>query len=296
MSCFTDQSKLTANDLFLALDSKPSELKQAIDAGVPCERRGLITFEPECAVPWQTESHISQNYSFVVRVGRPSQLNGEYWPQNLSVSPAHTLRLSAPYMLAANKLSFAPDELYSLRRQVAIEVSGLEVFGAGWNRSIGKRMSSYLTSLLHHCLNTSEPPRSLSLNFLRAKRNVQRVESKRAALEQTKMSIVIENSLSYSSEKAVDSIAALTIPVYVGPSDCLPADVLDLCVIAAPTVEGIIDGISRAEQLDYASWCRRAKKVLESHSIENLISHDQVFERIVQRVERWADEHKTPTT
>lgn len=290
-SCFTDLAALTANDLFLSIDSKPEELKRAIEVGIPIERRGVITFEPECAVPWQSRSHITANYSFVVNVGQPNQLNGEYWPQNLSVSSAYGARTSQPYMLAANKLSFSSDELYSLRRQVAIEVNALSVYGSGWDRSFRKRLAYYLTSLVHHCVTTGQPPKVLSLSFLRAEKGFQRVEDKRSTLEETIISIVIENSLTYSSEKAVDSIAAQTIPVYVGPSDCLPQDVLELCVTAEPSLEGIIDAIARAELLDYSTWCRNAKEVLQSTLVEDLLSHDRVFERIVKRVEKWVDEH-----
>jgi hypothetical protein len=70
------------------------------------------------------------------------------------------------------------------------------------------------------------------------------------------VTVVIENSIDYMSEKLLEAIAAGSIPVYVGPPVTEFGIPAELVVQVNPDLQSVNEGVSRALKLDYESWAK----------------------------------------
>lgn len=281
-----------SDDLYLSLDINDQELRELERKGIGKSQRGAILFEPQSALPWQTSKLVENKFDLAIWMGRPSSPSAEYWPQIWSNDQANGHRSEIPVMLAANKLSFAKGELYSLRRRIVRDLAPLSVWGVGWGSSKSTRLMIYAASLIRHILSTRSVPKITNFDFFFTSIACGWATSKQEVLQAAKYSIVIENSMEYSSEKAFDSIRALNIPIYVGPRGALPIELESLCVFATDTVDSVREGLSYAQDMDYEAWSARALKALGSNMIREQVSEADVFERVVRKVKSWAAQRR----
>lgn len=159
-------------------------------------------------------------------------------------------------IIAANKMSAVPGELYSLRRRVAEYAKDLTViYGAGWDSSFIARLKVALAEFaIALAFSRSASLKSFKFFFKGNWPNyLGLAESKTVAYSKSKFALVIENSMELRTEKLFDAIEAGAFPVYVGPrcDDGIPET---LFIHAEPTLEGIIEAMIAARQINFDDW------------------------------------------
>jgi hypothetical protein len=281
--------EVSSHDFYLAIDSNRRELKKVIRLGIPFSRRGAIAFEPAAVAPWQTEKFLEKNFKFYIRVGQPNSRNGEFWPQKLNIINKTSSAREGIAMFGSNKLSFSPTELYSLRRALARSGQRISVFGSDWSLSIVQRLLRYSRALIFFWYHTGEFPTIGNFDYLKTNIDAEWTPDKDDAMRKFQYCLVLENSMNYSSEKLLDAIRVLTVPIYVGPNSCLPIEILDLCVLAQPNIRSINEAIIKAELLDLSEWRQRVELVLSSSELREKISENSVMRRIEHNIFRWID-------
>jgi hypothetical protein len=122
-------------------------------------------------------------------------------------------------MIQGNKFSARRGELYSLRRNVLrnLKDEEIDLFGTDWNRGLKFDFSHWAKSF--SMSNFLEVDLKSILGVGRHYTNyLGRVEDKNLVLQNYRVSIVIENSADYVSEKLFHSINAGCATIYIGPS------------------------------------------------------------------------------
>ena len=118
--------------------------------------------------------------------------------------------------------------------------------------------SSQFTSLTYGC---AKSLKTKPLNYLGQSDNKLRTISK------YKVSLVIENSAEYMSEKLMDSVLAGAIPVYVGPPVGAFEIPPDLVISADPNFKSVNAAIGRALRVNYKKWHGLAKEWLQPQGL-----------------------------
>lgn len=159
-------------------------------------------------------------------------------------------------VIAANKMSAVPGELYSLRRQVAYLAEDLIViYGAGWRSRFFPKVKVVIAEFaLALAFSKSVSFKSIKFFFRANWGNYQGfAASKVEAYSQAKFALVIENSMELRTEKLFDAIEAGAFPVYVGPrcDDGIPEN---LFIHAEPTIEGVLEAMAQARTIDFNEW------------------------------------------
>lgn len=194
---------------------------------IPRHRRTLIIWEPWVVDAVRYRSEVLEQYGTVLA---PSVIWSErtgaksfHWPQDkmcdFDAFESWKSREDQVVMIQSNKFSARRGEMYSLRRQVMskIKAGDAQLIGRDWNKGYSYDLLQWGKSLL-----ASRPNqvsfRSPSGAGHRYSNYMGVVEDKNLALRQFKISLVIENSLDYVSEKLFDSVNAGCVTIYIGPS------------------------------------------------------------------------------
>jgi hypothetical protein len=133
-------------------------------------------------------------------------------------------RGNTPVIINANKISFIQGEMYSLRRQVAQKFP-VKLFGKAWDRN--NKFKFFILSL-KNIISQSIYLKQKLFSFKVIIKNVFTyfpppinycgVLEDKSILCATDFAIVIENELSYVTEKLFDVLCAGCIPIYIGPN------------------------------------------------------------------------------
>ena len=212
----------------------------------------LIRLEPESVYPLQYKKSVMNGYGLVITPGSVQDfLNAEKfvgWPYQYNLNPTrpnpsdptlnsiledparHELfklenwktRPRKLVMIAGNKVSPIKDANYSVRRKLAKELPNkdLEVYGPLWSGSLRKKIYHRLAVTVANLRNGIVPhPLSIYGNLLTRYPTAHGiVADKHLVLQETKFSLVVENSNNYVSEKVIDAMINGSIPIYVGPN------------------------------------------------------------------------------
>jgi hypothetical protein len=245
-------------DAVVSLGHQPRRLRLLSLDSLPVSRRTLVILEPRVTCPEMYRSSALRSYSSIY-AGSPlwaRDVGGESfsWPQVLTpdpVSPGQRFRAS---MVFSNKRSAVSGSLYGLRRRVLrlSESRGIEIgiAGFGWNGGVAETGSEVGRALVRAMRGGVIP------NFVEAgsdpiwkpRHTMGFMPMKRTALETAMISVVIENSLDYVSEKLFDVIRHGVAAVYVGPrlqDFGIPSDV---CLQVPPSAEAVLDGVRGLSQ------------------------------------------------
>jgi hypothetical protein len=164
------------------------------------------------------------------------------WPQgqstyNRKMFDEFTNRDNRAIVFQNNKFSFIQGELYSLRRAIVGEFyQDLIVCGQGWNNSL-----AILLNLFRGIIQAGKARKSLHFPrnvWVKAPNYLGIIAEKKELLEKFKITIVIENSMDYVSEKLFEALWAGCCVLYVGPNlkeHGLP----DLAIQCPPSREAI---------------------------------------------------------
>jgi len=189
--------------------------------------------------------------------------------------------------MSANKFSFIKGELYSLRAKAYAEIKSLDLFGSGWNRSLFFDLLKLAKELQIAVLAAPRKLTSSCAGNLRIRpcNFLGPAEDKLEALSRYKVSLVIENSTEFMSEKLIDSILAGTIPVYVGPPVEIFGIPKELVVSAEPKILCIQAALAKAHGMSHKEWHMRAKKWIMEPGVRELWDSQIVFRLILDTAE-----------
>ena len=252
-------ASLEEADFVLFCDYLEEDVRLVLTAEIPIHKRILLILEPEVVIPSNFKNQILQEFGTIIRVGRPNKAQGHNlnWPQQWrEISPQVLNRNHTDtVMICGNKVSFVRGELYSLRRTAAMEVPQIALYGSEWNSTFSVRLRKLLVEA-SNALKTGNLPRIQSIRywFKKNKNWLGAPGDKRKALENYRISLVIENSTEFLTEKLFDSFFAGCIPVYVGPNIKQFGIPSSLVVTASTNIPSIREAIRRAQSMDYSAW------------------------------------------
>ena len=252
-------ASLESADIVLFCDYLEEDLRHINTLKVPIYKRVLLILEPEVVLPINFKNQILEEFGTVIRVGRPDKLQGYNlnWPQHwreISTELLNRNQIDA-VMVSGNKLSFVRGELYSLRRTAAMEIPNIALYGAEWNSTFSVRLRKLLMEALN-ALKAGYFPRIRPMRYwFKNNRKWQGAPGdKTKVLENYRISLVIENSTEFLTEKLFDSFFAACIPVYVGPNTENFGIPSSLVVNVTADISSIREGIRRAQAMDYPAW------------------------------------------
>jgi hypothetical protein len=296
--------------IFVALDYDRSSVKR-ISKIVPTSRRLLFAFEPKAVNPMQHSLKVRSQFAQTV-VMSPFQkcyetdqvlTLGALIPQEVSMQLAlnsRSERENAIVILNENKFSVVPGNNYKLRQlamqKLAKEGWKVHVGGKNWTRGVFWQVRRQLESLLFAILSGS----AVDLGNLRlAPKNWSKnitfhgeIPSGFEFMCRYKYALVIENDMSYVSEKLPNAIAAGCVPLFVGANLAIHGVSDDVAIGANPDVEDILKvlgGVSEAKCIDVLIAGR--EWISKPETIENF-SHDVGLERIVTTIKSFAARSK----
>ena len=145
------------------------------------------------------------------------------WPQNTEVTPLETYnewrnRTNKTVCIFANKFSVIKGELYSLRREVLSNpkiAEEVDLYGRNWSRRNAWKILEIIKSIIKSNLMLISL-QSLNNFNPKIKNYLGSVENKNAAIKNYRISLVIENSPNYLSEKLFDALISQSIVIFVG--------------------------------------------------------------------------------
>lgn len=221
----------------------------------------LVVTEPSVVSPENFNGRKRRYFDTIIEVGRASgQLNVVY-PQLLDLTYfEEDARQNRIVAISGNKWSFVKGELYSLRLACYLEFLDLDLFGPRWDK---KLVSQPLTRLKELFIaiqgNMGFSFRRIHLLIRSTKNWLGPCKNKLETLSKYKLSLVVENSQEYVSEKLLDCLMAGTIPIYLG-GDFKKFGIPEHLVISVePDLDSVRCGISKGLSMDYVSWKQSAR-------------------------------------
>jgi hypothetical protein len=275
-------------DYLVSVDNDPLSIKAAKSSSIDTRNRVLIRLEPRIVWPANYLKSVSDDFGFVVNVGRDSnsENNVTEWPQDWSQVDKYSNREKLIFdrvaVVCGNKMSFIPGELYSLRRECIYGIDKLDLYGTNWNKSFASKVRIAIGELLISVRAKSFPNhRGIRLWFRSPHLWSGSPEDKIATLSNYKYSLVIENSSSYLTEKLFDAFFARTIPIYVGPPVENFGIPRELVIQADPNVSSIKEAILQAEAMEFEAWKLALESWLYDPKTKQSWSVSTVHQRIV---------------
>jgi len=278
-------------DVLICVDYHRSSeplLSEARARGIP---KVLIKQEPTVVQPQHGKSKALKRFELVVSRGRPNERPQFNTYQEWDTSAIeHDVRLKRTVAISANKWSMIRGELYSLRRRAYSELEGVDVFGPGWDRSQVQELTVIAKEAII-ALSNGEVPyfRNLKWSLKQPQSYLGVAESKSRVLSGYEVSLVIENSEGYMSEKLMDCILSGTIPVYVGERADHFGIPENLVIQAEPNMESIKSSISRALKIDGRQFRIEAKAWIQSPGVKENWEHFSVTKKMLEHIQAFLE-------
>lgn len=248
----------------------------------------LVVQEPRVVLPtnyrWWVRGFDAIHYLgfSVVPISRKAHLGR--WPNCDMSSFAKTPATgNGVVLINSNKVSAVPGGLYKLRLTCFKEIDQLELAGWGWRTPRLTKLPVALKTLALASLSLEKPQLGAVLRWVLASPlQVSEVEDKFKFLRKFGYALVIENSISYTSEKLFDALLAGVVPVYVGAP--LPPVLKNLVVTAEPDVESIREALEEARGIDKQVWNRARIRFLQSQEAK-LWDEEAVIQGIGRQIQ-----------
>ena len=274
-------------DIYIALDHDEKDKK------LLSERRRLKKYsilyrsEPLCVLPTAHKPETTALYSAVLSFGKSESLkDGMHWPQYFPGKEQLELgvhdRLPRVVLINANKLSLRPSELYSLRRESIKEIAEIDLFGENWNSNFKDRVKILV-------IEVTKDPISNLVTFIGRSRHwfsswpeTPSPADKLRTMQSYKYALIIENELSYMSEKLFDAFFAGCIPIYVGPDVANYGIPKGLVIQCKPTVTSVIEGLEVAKRMNFEDYQERLENWLKSESTKDRHEGVGVINRAIE--------------
>ena len=280
-------------ELFVCVDFSEESFEKALQHGLVPKKSVLICFEPLVVWPKNTLKSKDNFFSLIIRIGRSKNEYSDAicWPQQWNLDRFKILsshqRSDQVVLINGNKLSLIKGELYSLRRQCISKIKEIDVYGTSWDISFLKK-SKWFGALII-CIGGKKYPRISSLSgfFKKYPQWKGTPKDKLLVMRDYKISLVIENSSEFLTEKLFDSFFAGCIPVYVGPDISDFGIPRELVVQVEPNIDDISKGIEDARKMDYERWSIACGEWLASPQVKSQWSVDSVFEEIIEKIKNF---------
>ena len=101
-------------------------------------------------------------------------------------------------------------------------------------------------------------------------------------MQRYKFALVIENELSYMSEKLFDAFFAGCIPIYIGPDIAHYGIPKGLVIQCKPTVTSLIEGFEVAKRTNFEDYQEQLEHWLKSESTKNSHEGAGVINRAIE--------------
>ena len=249
----------------------------------------LIVMEPQVVIPQKSSKIRKYKFSKLCFLGRPpgsSEWNLN-WPQPWRevIPKSSSVSMHDAVMIAGNKLSFVEGELYSFRRECAFGIKNLDVYGVGWNSRTWLRIKIFVSELLRACSAGYFPQYKSPKYWLKRLKSWKGSPgNKDAALAHYKVSLVIENSYEFLTEKLFDSFFGGCIPVYIGPDLENYQIPRELVIQVNADIDQVKIGIDTALRMDYETWRENLSKWLNLPSTKQEWMLDEIYQKIVDQI------------
>lgn len=249
----------------------------------------LVRQEPKVVVMENYTKGHTEKFNHIIDVGKIGigEISVINWPQDLSVNIDVTNDKSEKIvMINSNLLSLSKGENYSLRRQVAIEIQDLDLYGRQWNNKFRAKLLTLIKEVKKYRFQIHNIRFYGLKNYFRVFSNyLGEVGDKRKMLSKYKYSIVIENSSDFLSEKIFDAICSGCIPIYVGPN-LVNYEIPDyLYLQARPDLLDIKEKVAIAKTKDYSEWVNQVKIWAMDPKTYNNWSRDLFVSKIFSKIE-----------
>jgi hypothetical protein len=253
---------------------------------IELSRRVLILWEPYIV---ETERYEADTLSKYAHIFAPSRMWADRvhgvafnWPQDPilkddTIFENWEARLEKVVVVQGNKFSARQGELYSLRRNVLSKLNRnkLDLYGANWNLGFRFDLRQWIQAVLKSKF------ADLSLKSIggigrRYSNYNNEVNDKQKTLEKYQISLVIENSADFVSEKLFDSIRAGCLTIYVGPNlDFFELD-SEVAVVTGHTKNDVLEAVNTALRMS-----TQDRKTLSKIHRENLQKFSAYWENEV---------------
>ena len=275
-------------DVYLAIDHDENDEKLLKKRQELNRFSILYRSEPFCVLPVAYKPETIALYSSIISFGKSELLNnGMHWPQYFpgEEQPEWGIhdRLPRAALINANKLNLRSSELYSLRRESIKKIEGIDLFGENWNSNFKDRIKVLVIEVMkdpiRHLVATSSHSRYWFANWPETASPADKI----SVMQRYKFALVIENEMSYMSEKLFDAFFAGCLPIYVGPEVTDYKVPKELVIQCKPTVTSLIEGLEIAMKTNFENYQEKLKNWLLSESMKE--SHDgvRVTNRAIER-------------
>lgn len=258
----------------------------------------LILWEPFQSKPQIYRQKFLNHFNFIFSPS-PEWISGKNtqifnWPQGTDVTPVQTfndwrIRKNKVVCVNANKFSIIKGELYSLRRKILsnpIIAKEIDLFGRNWGRSYLWSFFQIIKSLI------KSNPTAISCQGIKLLNpNLQSyrgsIPSKPEVISNYRVSLVIENSSNYLSEKLFDALASQTIAIYVGIDLTNVGLNKDIAIQLDHNIDIIIEEISRIIRLtDREQYSIFMKQQTEFRDVLKQWNNKTVFSKLARDIYR----------
>jgi hypothetical protein len=198
--------------------------------GIPRERRTLAVLEGRVNDPFPFSPIASRLYGLIIFASHyHTEEAGHFgWPWEPPQIELESSRRNRIVMINANKFSAAQGEQYSLRRIFLREAFSrklpIDLYGSDWTRHWAQNLISCAKSDVVHLRDHIRLRQGLGYSHsryralnTRAFPSLGKVENKYSILNNYRFSLVIENDITFLTEKAMDPLASGCITFYLGP-------------------------------------------------------------------------------
>ena len=247
----------------------------------------LLRNEPRCVLPAGYSRTALELNDHIMTFGvAPNSQNGEFWPQfwteDLSTESNPQRIQDRAVLVNANKLNLSDNELYSLRRKCIKELPGLDLYGADWNISLGARIKVVAIEILKAPIRHFFTFPFHSRFWFNRWSVTHAPINKNEVLMRYKVSLVIENEITYLSEKLFDALASGCIPVYVGPNIDEYGIPKGLVYQSEPKLGPIKDQLKLAFDADYDQFQEKLSRWLKSPETREQHFGENVMARVLE--------------
>jgi len=188
------------------------------------ENRILVVMEPKVTSPSSHKARKRMQFGKTIVFSPKWNMGNDLvlpWPQKALTEKVKigNGRKRKACQIVSNKFSFVKGQQYGLRRRIILELNHkVDTYGMGWNdksrRKVMRLLSAFLRCFWDFYFRSIF---EFSTTRKAEKCVMGPVDNKLDVMSKYEISLVIENSLDYVSEKLVDAIFAGTCPIYVGP-------------------------------------------------------------------------------
>jgi hypothetical protein len=268
----------SSSEYSLSFNHTDQQLQNIEKNGIPVENRILIMLECEQILPEMHKDSKLKKYGYVFSPSifwAPNRETIDFKYIGYDSSAAAELqkrtKVHMAGMIQRNLFSVITGEMYTLRRSFLREINKTSIDfvlrGSNWENSTLKNIIHYFRVLQFNLRKRNQRkviwfPREI--RRIKFKNRISSVPDKLEFLSELHVAVVIENSMTYVSEKIFDCFISDCVPIYVGPpleSFGIPENL----VIRAPNdPKKIVSIIENLDKVEIDGYLNRIRLFMET--------------------------------